>query len=109
MSRPDTKAPLVDNLPDEQQVRDWSDRLRPVAALSGWPWQAPHVSVGADGEMLFEWWRKDRKLSLYFGAEAPDYIKVWGSHLDDQMESGSLPTSAAFRALWDWLHAVDGR
>ena len=109
MSRPHTKAPLADNTPDEQLIRDWSDRLRPVAVLSGWPWHPPHASVDADGEMLFEWWRKDRKLSLYFGADAPEFIKVWGTHLDDQMESGSLPTSAAFRALWDWLHTDDAR
>jgi hypothetical protein len=81
----------------------------PIAALSGWAWQSPHVSVDADGEMLFEWWRKDRKLSLYFGADAPEYIKVWGTHLDEEMASGSLLSSADFRALWDWLHAVDGR
>ena len=109
MSRPYTQAPIAEIAPDEQQVRDWSDRLRPIAALSGWAWQSPHVSVDADGEMLFEWWQNDRKLSLYFGAAAPEYIKVWGTHLDEEMESGSLPSSAGFRALWDWLHAVDGR
>ncbi|MFO0511021.1 MAG: hypothetical protein ACK51K_10190, partial [Gammaproteobacteria bacterium] len=62
MSRPYTQAPIAETALDEQQVRDWSDRLRPIAALSGWAWQSPHVSVDADGEMLFEWWQNDRKL-----------------------------------------------
>ena len=89
-------------------VRDWLHRLRQVAESSVWTWREPHVSAGEDGEVLLEWWRQDRKLSLYLGdGTAPEYIKVRGAHIDDDMESGELQSANAFRALWTWLHAGD--
>lgn len=85
----------------------WLNFLRSATELSGWSWQAPHVSIDSSGESLFEWWRKDRKLSIYISEPVPEFIKIWGAHIDDEMESGPLQSSESFRALWDWLHAVD--
>jgi hypothetical protein len=109
MSRPIPNAPLTDTVIDPNMARDWLHRLREAAECSAWSWREPHVSTGVDGEALLEWWRQDRKLSLYLndGVAAPEYIKVRGAHIDDDMESGELQSAGAFRALWTWLHTGD--
>lgn len=85
-------------------ARRWLDDLRMESYLAGRPWVSPHVSVGDDGEVTLEWWRQTRKISLYFGTNQPEFVKVWGPHIQNDMDSGVLQSSTAFRALWVWLH-----
>jgi hypothetical protein len=87
-------------------ARDWLQPLREAAHLSGSSWRAPHISASDAGEVTFEWWRGARKITVYFGEGAPEYVKVWGPHIIDQMESSKLKSSDAFRALWLWLNAT---
>lgn len=68
-------------------------------------WIAPHVSASPDGEVVLEWWNKDRKLTLYISTGIIEYIKVWGANIASEMEDGtfSLSEEDHFEALWDWL------
>lgn len=65
-------------------------------------WSAPHISATEDGEVTMEWWRDSRKLSLYISDEKVEYIKVWGSNINDEMEDGELQLGVFFH-LWNWL------
>jgi hypothetical protein len=87
-------------------ARKWLQPLRAVTVLSGSPWRAPHISASDAGEVVFEWWRGDRKITLYFNDGPPEYLKVWGPHIFDQMESGEILSSDYFGALWLWLNAA---
>lgn len=87
-----------------ETARRWLDDLRAESYLAGRPWISPHVSAGDDGEISLEWWRQTRKISLYFGTNQPEFVKVWGPHIQNDMDSGVLESSAAFRALWVWLN-----
>jgi hypothetical protein len=87
-------------------AREWLPPLIEAATLSGFPWRAPHMSVSEGGEVTFEWWSGDRKVTLYFSEGAPEFVKVWGPHIFDQMESGDILSSDSFLAIWHWLNAA---
>ena len=87
-------------------ARRWLQPLREAAVLGGSPWRTPHMSVSERGEVTFEWWRGDRKVTLYFSERAPEFVKVWGPHIFDQMESGDMLSSDSFAAIWLWLNAA---
>jgi hypothetical protein len=89
-----------------RSARDWLRFLSRAAESSGTPWSPPHISASEDGAVTFEWWQGERKVTLYFSDRAPEYLKVWGPHIFEQMESGNLRSSESYRDLWSWLHAA---
>ncbi len=68
-----------------------------VNKLGGWC--RPHISSTEAGEVVFEWWRHERKLTLYFGDDGAEYIEVWGTNIDDEIASGPL-TNWSFSNAW---------
>lgn len=73
-----------------------------AAKLGGW--RRPHISSTEAGEVVFEWWNKDRNLTLYFSDEGAEYIEVWGPDMDNDMVSSTL-TNWSFAARWLRLHS----
>ena len=65
-------------------------------------WVAPFVGLSERGEVVFEWWNDERKLSLYIGPQFTEYVSSWGPHVEDQMDAGVLGPGK-FRDLWTWL------
>lgn len=65
--------------------------------------KAANVAIGADGEPVFEWWRGSKKLTLYVGKDAAEFVKVWGPSVDTEMEDGTISSGLAFAPLWQWL------
>jgi len=67
-------------------------------------WESPHVSASEDGDVVFEWWRGIRKLTVYVGPKETTYLKSWGPNIVDDMADGVLEGSWE-AALWIWLLA----
>jgi len=65
-------------------------------------WQTPHISASEDGEIAFEWWNGNRKLTVYVGPQHLTYIKSRGPHVVNDMEDGVLPEDG-ISSLWAWL------
>ncbi|MGH7864893.1 MAG: hypothetical protein ACREQB_07885 [Candidatus Binataceae bacterium] len=65
-------------------------------------WQAPHISASEDGEIVFEWWNGNRKLTIYVGPLELTYIKSWGPHVLNDMEDGVI-RDGGISSLWGWL------
>ncbi|WP_079415351.1 hypothetical protein [Thiomonas intermedia] len=66
-------------------------------------WLPAHITVPSDGELSFEWWRGQRKLTIYVSSHAAEYIKVWGPHIDTEMEDGILNSGGDLVKIWLWL------
>ncbi|WP_315757958.1 hypothetical protein [Bradyrhizobium sp. SZCCHNRI2007] len=81
----------------------WLPRLFDRALKIG-RWAIPHITCSDQGEIVCEWWEGQRKLTIYFG-EASEYIKVWGTNIDSEMESGELQNDWNITAVWIWLHS----
>lgn len=84
-------------------AKAWLDQLKAVTEKCGRPWTRPLINSSAESEITFEWWSETRKLTVYFTDSGAEYVRVWGSDIDDQMDSGDLTTSDEFRDLWNWL------
>ena len=68
-------------------------------------WKLPHVSANESGEVLLEWWKSEKKLTLFVRADGIDYLRVWGADIEHEMTDGEL-TAEAFPGLWSWLSSV---
>ncbi|MBV8658520.1 MAG: hypothetical protein JO142_11910 [Burkholderiales bacterium] len=74
--------------------------------LANNPWGNPHVSASEDGEVVFEWWKDERKLTLYIGSENDSFVTVWGPRVDTDMSVGAFSASTTqFASLWKWLNS----
>ena len=77
--------------------------FRDSVVRSDGSWTRPHVSANEEGNVVFEWWRGERKLTIYVRSAHVAYIKVWGVDIDTEMEDGRV-TDAGFGSLWTWLN-----
>ena len=68
-------------------------------------WTTPLITLSEAGEVVFEWWHNNKKITFYFGENQPEFIKVWGTDIDTEMDSGILTDSWSLTSLWLWLHS----
>lgn len=66
-------------------------------------WIKPHVSADEEGDVVFEWRKGRRKLTVYVSPESVEYVKV--ERLDGtlSMREGAIGTPQESRRLWNWL------
>jgi hypothetical protein len=68
-------------------------------------WVSPHMTVSESGEVVFEWWRGAKKVTLYFGDGAPEFLRVWGTNIETEMDSGELTEGWSLTSLFHWLNS----
>ncbi len=66
-------------------------------------WFDPLISSNEEGEIVFEWWKKDRKLTIRIGDVSKEAVKRWGPRLDDSIDDASVNTIAERKQVWRWL------
>jgi len=82
---------------------EWLKLLRTSVVLDKMWWREPLVNLSIDSEIVFEWWHENKKLTVYVLGNNVEYIKVWGTDIDNEMEDGSVTSSPALTDLWKWL------
>ncbi|MEH2289409.1 hypothetical protein [Nostoc sp.] len=78
-------------------------QLRTIVAANQMWWGEPLVNLSIDSEIVFEWWYGTKKLTVYILGNTAEYIKVWGTDIDNEMEDGTSSSLAELTALWKWL------
>lgn len=81
----------------------WIEDLYEDTLTTGKRWIAPNVVADADGNVVFEWWEDQKKLTIYIHPETVEYVKVWGPDIFSEMENGEAEGIEARRMLWNWL------
>lgn len=68
-------------------------------------WSTPMINVGNDLDVVIEWWNKNKNLAFYINQSSIDYIKVWGSDIDSEMEDGLINSvhDGSIAKLWQWI------
>lgn len=66
-------------------------------------WEDAHRSVSPWDDQVFEWWNGDKKLTVYFGSDETEYVRVWGEDIDNEMDDGTIDDDSDFDELWHWL------
>ena len=75
-----------------------------ATADTGLDWVSPHnISANEAGDVVFEWWKGDHKLTLYVAPETARFVRVWGANMEREMEDGPLDPRG-FGAVWRWLN-----
>lgn len=67
-------------------------------------WSAPNVTASPHGEVVLEWWNREKKLTVYVSEAQSDFVKVWGPDIDEEMEDGIL-SDGQTASLLIWLEA----
>ncbi|QLQ26560.1 MAG: hypothetical protein HZT41_18560 [Dechloromonas sp.] len=75
-----------------------------LAQKSGFRWENPNVSANETGDVVFEWWSGEHKVTIYISPSDAEYLKSWGTDILNEMEDGDL-VGDGFLGLWRWLHA----
>lgn len=96
----DVEAP---NLKTIEKAASWAIRMYWDALETGRGWHKPHITADQDGDVMFEWWNRDRALTIYVSEDDVTYIKGWGLDIENDMEDGEATTSEIRRTLWAWL------
>ncbi len=82
--------------------------LQAGAVARGLRWSDPHIGSNERGEILLEWWQGPRTLTIYIRPEDEvNYLKAWGSDIEDEIEDGEISRLADFVALSRWLYQGD--
>ena len=69
------------------------------------PWIPPFISSDEDGYVTVEWYEEERELHLLVGENEAEYLRVWGTNIDTNMDEGFLNRDN-YLALWEWLFHV---
>lgn len=81
----------------------WIVQMFVAVAGSNRNWIKPNVTASEEGEVVFEWWCRARKLTIYVGNQSAEYVKVWGIDIDAEMSDGDANLISTCRSLWEWL------
>ncbi len=86
-----------------EHARSWADDLyRDVRAEL---WIKPFVTADEEGDVVFEWWRGRKKLTIYVSPDTVEYVKVERRDTGTEMTDGSIGTPRKRRELWNWLRS----
>lgn len=75
-----------------EQAKRWIASMHRDTKAVGLPWVDPHVSASEDGDVSFEWWQGQKKLTVYVSATTTLLLKVWGLSITNQMAEGVAET-----------------
>ncbi len=86
-----------------QYADHWIELFYQEVIESGQNWIKPNVTASAEGEVVLEWWRDDKGLTIYIDNQSAMYLKDWGANINTEMEDGLANSPNIRLALWKWL------
>ena len=69
------------------------------------PWLTPFISSDEDGFITAAWYEEERELHILIGENEAEYLQVWGTNIDTEMQEGVFSRDN-YLTLWEWL--LDG-
>lgn len=81
----------------------WIKDLYEDVPAMGEEWIDPLIGADAHGNVVFEWWKDHKKLTVYVHPETVEYVQVSGPDIFSDMEDGEVEGEEDRRALWHWL------
>ena len=62
----------------------------------------PAISYNELDEVVYEWWGRGKKLTIYLTEDNVEYVQVWGLNIHSEMDDGSL-TEQKLKLLMCWM------
>lgn len=66
-------------------------------------WIEPLVTADEEGDVVLEWWRGRKKLTVYISPKTAEYVKVDRRDTGIEMVDGIIGTHSKRRESWNWL------
>jgi hypothetical protein len=96
-----------DAIPPTREIiaaaRRWLAGLSQTVSRVRLPWLDPHIGATPDGDVLFEWWNEERKLSIYVTGDTAEYIMTWKEAGTISQDDGDAQEADTQARLWSWL------
>jgi hypothetical protein len=86
-----------------QYASHWIELFYLDIVSSGQEWIEPNVTASAEGEVVFEWRRGIKNLTIYVGNQSAEYVTDWGADINTEMEDGYANSPGIRQRLWKWL------
>ena len=83
-----------------QHARHWIEAFYREILDLRLDWLKPNVTASAEGEVVFEWWKGIKSLTIYIGNQSVEYVKSWGADMSTEMEDGPASSPVLRQALW---------
>lgn len=99
----DGRGAAKPRLPSILNALRWIMDMRVNATGTRNPWVEPHVVPDTNGDIVFEWSKGERTLSVYVAPRTVEYLKVQGPDIHADMEDGEVTTPEHNQVLWRWL------
>ena len=98
----DTYGSAAANPASIHQAIDSIESFIVEAPKHGLNWLDPHVGLDESGNVVLEWWSGERRLTVYFTPDQPEFVCSWGPDIESQMDAGALGPGL-FLLKWRWL------
>ncbi|MGI8554547.1 MAG: hypothetical protein ACR2PL_27715 [Dehalococcoidia bacterium] len=85
------------------RAHQWIQDLYLDVLTSGRTWVDPLITASENGEAMFEWQRRERRLTIRVTATEVTCSKIGGTRPNFQFEDGTADTSERRQSLWAWL------
>lgn len=76
------------------------DALRNKFELVNYP---PSISYNDFNELVYEWWGRNKKLTIYHAANSFSFVKAWGTNIHTDMQDGVIESQAYLKDLLIWM------
>ena len=86
-----------------ERAREWILGLYHAAKIIGADWIDPLITASEESEVTFEWWRGEKKLTVYVTKDDVEARKRWREGANLQREEVEANTPAALQTLWAWV------
>ena len=81
----------------------WICSLHQAAIDASKPWFDPLITASEEGEIVFDWWRGEKRLTVYVNERGATYSRLWGTPPSLQTDDSEVDKHAEQLRLWQWL------
>jgi hypothetical protein len=82
-------------------AKSWLENLYHEIKTTEERWLRPHLTVQDGGDVVFEWWKGQKSLSVYASSDEVWFLQSAGSN--SEQTEGDADTKAVRRSIWQWL------
>ena len=82
-------------------ARSWAENLYAEIKTQEMAWIPPHLTVQDGRDVVFEWWKGPKSLSVYISTEETWFLQSAGS--GSEQSEGDAGTPEVRQSIWQWL------
>lgn len=82
-------------------AKAWLENLYGEIKTQEKVWILPHITVQDGGDVVFEWWKGQKSLSIFASVDEVWFLQSAGS--TSEQTEGDAGTEEARRTIWQWL------